>query len=350
MANIGIDGVARKIGSVYIGAPKFEPVFADNTWSQIIEACQRNAVPETWNVGDQKPMSIGGTDYIIDIIGKNHDTFSDGSGAAPLTFGMHDCYGTTYGMGVGSNSGGYDSTPMHKETLPAIKSLMPTEVQAAITPVDKKSSAGSKSTEIETISCGLFLLSEVEVYGSLTHSATGEGSQYEYYKAGNSKVKNHNGSAIMWRLRSPAIASTYSYCTVNTNGSNNYVTASNVLGVAFAFCFGGTSGLNPKNGIARKIIKSYIGVNGVARKWFSMSPILFYFYYDPNDNYSGIGDFTLEAEEGMTFGEWCESEYNTIGAYMRTHLFFYDGEYEVDDATPDAVISADAVYYYKYEM
>lgn len=66
--------------------PSYDPVFANNTWEQIIAACHNNEVPETWKVADQKTMAIGGVDYLIDIIGKNHDDYSDGSGKAPLTF------------------------------------------------------------------------------------------------------------------------------------------------------------------------------------------------------------------------------------------------------------------------
>ena len=68
-----------------------DPVFANNDWAAIIAACQRKQVPETWTVGDQKEMTIGQS-YMIDIIGKDHDTYADGSGTAPLTLQMHDCY------------------------------------------------------------------------------------------------------------------------------------------------------------------------------------------------------------------------------------------------------------------
>lgn len=55
-------------------APPYDPVFANNTWEQIIAACHNNEVPDTWKVADQKPMNINGVDYPIDIIGKNHDS------------------------------------------------------------------------------------------------------------------------------------------------------------------------------------------------------------------------------------------------------------------------------------
>ena len=72
--------------------------FANATWAQIIDACHKNKVPATWVVGNSKTMLIDGTEYQIDIIGKNHDDYADGSGKAPLTFQLHDYYGVVYSM------------------------------------------------------------------------------------------------------------------------------------------------------------------------------------------------------------------------------------------------------------
>lgn len=243
---IGVDGAARKIKSGYIGVngvarqviAGYDPVFANNTWEQIIAACQTNQVPDTWNAGDQKAMTINGTEYLIDVIGKNHDIYSDGSGTAPLTFQLHDCYAETKRMNSSNtNSGGYDSTEMHTTTLPAILALMPSEVQAGIKQVNKLASAGSQSATIETIACKLFLLSEVEVFGHNNNSKAGEGSQYAYYSAGNSNVKNRSGSASAWWERSPEGSYWGTFCTVYSNGHYGVADASYLRGVAFGFCF-----------------------------------------------------------------------------------------------------------------
>ena len=176
----------------------YEANFADNTWEQIIAVCQKKIVPPTWKVGDQKAMTIGGTDYLIDIIGINHDTYAAG-GKAPLTFQLHDCYSEQKNMNSSNtNSGGWKNSAMRTTHLPAILALMPTEVQNGIREVSKKASVGGASSTIETVSDKLFLLSEVEIFGSTTYSAAGEGTQYDYYKAGNSKVKKRNSSAAIW--------------------------------------------------------------------------------------------------------------------------------------------------------
>ena len=114
---------------------------------------------------------------------------------------------------------------------------MPTEVQNGIREVSKKASVGGASSTIETVSDKLFLLSEVEIFGSTSYSAAGEGTQYDYYKAGNSKVKNRNGSAALWWERSPYASASTAFCLVHSNGDANNYYASFAAGVAFGFCF-----------------------------------------------------------------------------------------------------------------
>ena len=218
-------------------APSYDPVFANNTWEQIIAACHNNAVPDTWKVADQKPMTINGVDYQIDIIGKNHDTYTAG-GTAPLTFQMHDCYGTKYQMNSSNtNRDGWTSCAMRSTHLPAILALMPSEVQAGIREVNKLTSAGNQSSTINTTADKLFLLSEIEIFGSKTYSKSGEGSQYAYYSAGNSKVKNFSGSANSWWERSPYGRNSNDFCNVNSSGNATRSRASASHGVAFGFCF-----------------------------------------------------------------------------------------------------------------
>ena len=184
-------------------------------------------------------MTINGADYQIDIIGKNHDTYAAG-GTAPLTFQMHDCYATAYAMNSSNtNRGGWTSCAMRNTPLPAILALMPPDVQSSIREVNKLTSAGGMSATINTTADKLFLLSEIEIFGSITYSVAGEGSQYAYYSAGNSKVKNRSGSATGWWGRSPFGSISWAFCRVHSNGTSVSfdVSANAAFGVSFAFCF-----------------------------------------------------------------------------------------------------------------
>ena len=213
--------------------------FADNEWSAIIAACKSGSVPVSWTVGSYKNMTINGKEYRIDIIGKDHDDYAAGNGKAPLTFQLHDCYNTMYTMyDPNVMVGSWQSTTMRNTHLPAILALLPAEVKAAIREVQKKTSAGRQISNIQTTNDKLFLLSEIEIFGGITYSFAGEGKQYDYYKVGNSKVKNLNGSAYDWWERSPFSPDSTAFCSVTIGGTpNGSYAARDQRGVAFGFCF-----------------------------------------------------------------------------------------------------------------
>lgn len=211
--------------------------FEANAWNTIIEACHNNAVPDTWVVGDCKLMTINGKDYLIDIIGKNHDGYADDSGVAPLTFQLHDCYADVKQMDSTGSYACWDNCDMRITHLPAILSQMPTEVQSGIRKVKKYTSGGAQETSLRMTEDKLFLLSEIEIFGKVKQSKQSEGTQYDYYKADNSKVKKRGNTAFSWWERSPYRNIYANFCRVYTDGSSDYYDKNRALGVAFAFCF-----------------------------------------------------------------------------------------------------------------
>lgn len=198
------------------------------------------------SVGDTISWAVNGTSYVFVIVGFNHDDLSTttaygsatATGKAGISWQMQNCLATKYSMnGSNTNSGGWGSCALRSTLQSTIKGQLPSAVQSAIKVVKKKASAGSKSTTINTYDDTLFLLSEVEIFGSTNYSASGEGDQYAYYKAGNSKVKTVSGSADSWWERSPYASNSASFCFVGSSGSANYISASYSFGVAFGFCF-----------------------------------------------------------------------------------------------------------------
>lgn len=198
------------------------------------------------DVGNQVTINLNGTSYIFDVLGFNHDTLTDvnaygsatATGKAGITFQMHDMFATEYPMNSSNtNIGGWKSSTMRTSTMPRMKGYMPKAWQTAIKPVNKVSGAGgSSSSGTEIVSDSCFLLSEIEIYGSTSNSVSGEGMQYAYYKAGNSKEKTMSGSANYWWERSPASGSSDSFCIVFGLGNAGTRSASTSYGVAFGFC------------------------------------------------------------------------------------------------------------------
>lgn len=225
------------VGTANVDLAMIDPVFGNNSWAAIIKACQEKQVPKTWNVGDSCNMTINNRTYAIDIIGKNHDYYADGSGKVPLTFQIHDCYEQNVMNSSATNSTGWTNCAMRRQHLPAILALMPTEVQNGIREVYKTTAASGQDGGTPDTADKLFLLSEIEVFGSTPHSYPGEGTQYAYYQAGNSKVKKQDGGMSHWWERSPNDGTNALFNMVNSLGNASYSDADYPCGVAFGFCF-----------------------------------------------------------------------------------------------------------------
>lgn len=198
------------------------------------------------DVANQVTIALNETNYTFDVIGFNHDTLTTSTaygattktGKAGITFQMHDLFATTYVMNSSNtNSGGWKSSAMRTSTMATMKGYLPAAWQTAIKPVNKVSgTGGGSSSGTETVSDSCFLLAEIEIFGSTTYSVSGEGTQYAYYKAGNSKVKNKGGSAYSWWEHSPVSGNSTYFCGVASSGGADYHGVGYSGGVAFAFC------------------------------------------------------------------------------------------------------------------
>lgn len=206
--------------------------FAGWSWAQIIAACQSKQIPPEWKVHDWKNMTINGAEYRIDIIGMNHDDYADGSGKAPLTLQLHDCYAAgQYGITGGS---AWIESKMRTETLPAILALMPAEVQSGIREVTKLTKHGSS---IDTTADKLFLPSVVEVYEGGSYAYTAEGQQYAYYSVQSLRRKKTAGKSRDWWTRTRTGGS--NVATISDLGSvaSDGITTTSGIDTAFCFCF-----------------------------------------------------------------------------------------------------------------
>lgn len=211
------------------------------SWSQVATISKTGYASTTFHIGDEKTLTVNGVSYTAVIIGFDHDTPVDtstyGRDKVGITFQLKNCLNTTYPMNSSNtNSGGWTSCEMRTSTMATLLSQLASDLKNAIVKVKKLSSAGGRNNAIDTTEDSLFLLSEVEIFGSTNDAYAGEGSQYEYYQSGNSRVKTVSGSAKIWWERSPRSSFTEGFCAVGINGGASTNDASDSCGVAFGFC------------------------------------------------------------------------------------------------------------------
>lgn len=239
----GLSGVSAEDVSVFAEAISNNSSITNATSTVYVDF---GSVHRKISVGDQVTLSLNGTNYAFDVIGFNHDELTTptaygaatATGKAGITFQMHDLFGTSFKMNdSNTNAGGWKSSKMRTSIMVTMKGYLPSAWQTAIKPVNKASgTGGGSSSGTEIVSDGCFLLSEVEIFGNISYSGAGEGVQYAYYQAGNSKIKNQNGSANHWWERSPHPGNSSVFCSASTRGSAGYSGAIGTYGVAFGFC------------------------------------------------------------------------------------------------------------------
>ena len=224
------------IGIVYVYPFTIGDNLNDTDWADIDICGRLGMAQQFFKVGDSKTVNIGGTNYEVQIIGFNHDDKVSG-GKAAYSFQLVDCLNQTQQMNTGNtNTGGWNGSAM-RGRMSTYKSQLPAALRNVIKTVKKKSgTGGGSSSGTQQTNDDLFLLSEIEIFGTTTYSVAGEGTQYEWYKAGNSRIKKVNGSAAAWWERSPYSGDTDNFCSVNGSGNANFSTANVSRGVSFGFC------------------------------------------------------------------------------------------------------------------
>lgn len=224
------------IGIVYVYPFTIGDNLNDTDWADIDICGRLGMAQQFFKVGDSKTVNIGGTNYEVQIIGFNHDDNVSG-GKAAYSFQLVDCLNQTQQMNTSNtNTGGWNGSAM-RGRMSTYKSQLPAALRNVIKTVKKKSgTGGGSSSGTQQTNDDLFLLSEIEIFGTTTYSVAGEGTQYEWYKAGNSRIKKVNGSANSWWERSPFSGNTNYFCIVIYSGTAINYNANYSYGVSFGFC------------------------------------------------------------------------------------------------------------------
>ena len=240
-----------------------KPVLDKNDWKTIRKVSDADKGANYWAVGDIKSITLNGkvggytfSNYKVDvfILGFNHNSGKEGahrihfqigkvSGkAVALCDSQYNSSGSSvaFRMNISdTNSGGWNNSYMRETILgnsdtpesPLANSLMaalPSDLLAVMKTVTKytdNTGGGSNSSGNVTATADyLFLLAEFEVLGTRYWANQYEQNsqkQYDYYKAGNSRVAyNHSAvdTAVWWWLRSAYYDGGNYFCDVYTDG------------------------------------------------------------------------------------------------------------------------------------
>ena len=255
----------------------------DNSWEKIRGISDAGIGANYWSIGDRKAVTLNGTvghltlsnytTYAF-IIGFNHNASVEGANRIHFQLGKTALSGGTdvalcdssynstvsttgyFSMNNGqTNSGGWASSQMRGicgrsliSYSGTIIAAIPAALRAALKSVTKYTDntgdgEGSVASNVTATTDYFFLLSEFEVFGSISYGNTNEKNkqaQYAYYSAGNSKVKyKHNETSIaaIWWLRSPFASYFINFVFVDTNGTASYSAgADSSFGFAPGFC------------------------------------------------------------------------------------------------------------------
>lgn len=233
------------------GGKEYDPVLANNSWEDIAVAAEEGVASTLWAVGAEKPVTLNGVSYTLQIIGFDHDdlhttdprysdtNYNGGKRKAALTLCLKQAYNTLYPMhSSNTNTVGWTNCVMRQTTMPLLSGYLPAELKSVLRTVSKRTSAGNVSSTINSTADQLFLLSEIEVCGTINSSFAGEGAQYAHWAAGNTRVKTQGTGTtpISWWSRSPRTGISNGYVAISAQGNTTTLTATNALGAAFGLC------------------------------------------------------------------------------------------------------------------
>ena len=216
--------------------------FSTDSWETIIEAV-KNGDASAYKVGDTKTIDMGtfGT-HTVRIA---NTTPCDGSLQSETACGFVIEFAdiiTTHVMNdTKTNVGGWPATSMRTYLNSDIYNALPADLRSGIINTKVISGHGSTSGETNFESTDkLYLLSTAEVRaGGYTYDRAKESTitrQLDYYALETSTgIKQNNGSNEYWWLRPAVSTSTYSFCTVTSDGGMNTNFAYITRGVSPAF-------------------------------------------------------------------------------------------------------------------
>lgn len=239
MAVIISDGDTMELEMEY----KLKPL-NELSWNYIDSLSESGKAGELFSLHDTKEIELTtGEKVVVEIAGFDHDTLTaDETKTAGITFGMKDCLTQSYKMNAANtNVGGWKDSEMRTTHIrEAFYDMLPEDLKAVIKQVDKKTSAGNKSTTVETTADDVWLFSLIEMgVTGLSTPYSQEGNAYPAFTSNALRVKHRGsgGSTGNYFTRSPHAGNATQFRYISTSGGNSYVNAATAgYYMAAGFC------------------------------------------------------------------------------------------------------------------
>ena len=222
----------------------------DCTWDEIKAISEAGKGDEYFNLGDTKTITTtDGKTIVMEIVAFNADTKADGTGKAGITWISKNAIAEREMNAERTNAGGWLNSEMREWLQGDFYSTLPDDLKNNIVSVNKSYydyNSGSPKTNV--CSDNVWIPSSREIHGSDSPSYGGETSIHDvqyttYFNSAAARIKNYNGSAVRWWLRSAYGCGDYTFRhtwsdgrVAPTGASNSYYPANTAFGVVLGFC------------------------------------------------------------------------------------------------------------------
>ena len=186
-----------------------------------------------YHIGDVKPVSINGTQYLAEIVAFDKDV-KTGGGTAGITWLLFDIMQSHTMNSQNITTGGWESSGMrswiNSDILPNL------DIKDHIVEVSKISDTYENGAVVhngQTTHDKLWIPSAQEIFGGSSYETEGVAYSDRFTAEGN-RIKYLSGSAVGWWLRSASSSTGFWY--VNNSGGAGGNSASYSYGVVLGFC------------------------------------------------------------------------------------------------------------------
>ena len=260
------DGTTIKSGSLGVGVNltvTIDKLFPIVTWAngsdsdivEMVAAADNGAInlSDYWSVNDERTVHLSAMSatgvgeshnaqdvvFVLSHVGGKTLTTPTASGRTTCSFQFdmkHGLYNRGYMNSTNTNVGGWTSCARRTWCNSVFKNAVPNTLSPIFKQHKNLTSAGNQSSTIDTTDDWFALRSEIEIFGTISYSFAGEGSQVTYYQTTANRIKQSQGANYYWWERSPRSSNTTLFCRVSSGGGANSDFASYSYGLAVCGC------------------------------------------------------------------------------------------------------------------